>query len=38
MAGELRVPGGEAVERVTATEALALACGDAALVADAVAA
>ena len=34
----LRVPGGETVERLTAAEALALACGDAALVADAVAA
>ena len=29
--GELRLPGGETVERVTATEALALACGDAEL-------
>jgi hypothetical protein len=28
---ELRVPGGETVERLTAAEALALACGDAAL-------
>ncbi len=30
--GELRLPGGEAWERLTASEALALACGDAALV------
>ena len=29
--GELRLPGGELVERISATEALALACGDAAL-------
>jgi hypothetical protein len=29
--GELRVPGGEPVERLTATEALMLACGDAEL-------
>ena len=29
--GELRVPGGETVESVSATEALALACGDAEL-------
>jgi hypothetical protein len=32
--GELRVPGGETWERLSATEALLLACGDAALVAD----
>jgi hypothetical protein len=31
VAGELRIPGGEAVELLTAGEALALACGDAAL-------
>jgi hypothetical protein len=31
VAGELRIPGGEAVERLSATEALALACGDAEL-------
>jgi hypothetical protein len=31
VAGELRIPGGEAVERLTAGEALAIACGDAAL-------
>jgi hypothetical protein len=35
---ELRVPGGETVERLTASEALALACGDAALVPHALAA
>ena len=35
---ELRVPGGETVERLTASEALALACGDAALVSHALAA
>jgi len=35
---ELRVPGGETVERLTASEALALACGDAALVPRALAA
>jgi hypothetical protein len=29
--GELRIPGGEMVERISAREALALACGDAAL-------
>jgi hypothetical protein len=29
--GELRVPGGELVQRLSAGEALALACGDAAL-------
>ena len=29
--GELRLPDGELVERISATEALALACGDAAL-------
>jgi len=29
--GALRVPGGETVEHVSATEALALACGDAEL-------
>lgn len=29
--GELRVPGGVVVSRLTATEALALACGDAEL-------
>jgi hypothetical protein len=32
VSGELRVPGGPAVERLSATEALMLACGDAALV------
>jgi hypothetical protein len=31
IAGELRLSGGELVERISATEALALACGDAAL-------
>jgi hypothetical protein len=31
--GELRVPGGEAWERLSATEALLLACGDAAIAA-----
>jgi hypothetical protein len=34
VSGELRVPGGAAVERLSATEALMLACGDAALVLD----
>ena len=34
VSGELRVPGGEACERLSATEALLLACGDAALVLD----
>ena len=34
VSGELRVPGGGAVERISATEALLLACGDAAVVAD----
>ncbi len=28
VAAELRIPGGETVSRVSATEALALACGD----------
>jgi hypothetical protein len=31
--GELRVPGGETWERLSATEALLLACGDAAIAA-----
>ena len=31
VAGELRLSDGELVERISATEALALACGDAAL-------
>ena len=31
VSGELRLPDGELVERISATEALALACGDAAL-------
>jgi hypothetical protein len=31
MAGELRLADGSLVERISATEALALACGDAAL-------
>jgi len=35
---ELRVPGGATVERLSAAEALALACGDAAFVAHALAA
>jgi hypothetical protein len=35
---ELRVPGGEALESLTAAEALAIACGDAALVPHALAA
>jgi hypothetical protein len=35
---ELRVPGGEALERLTAGEALAIACGDAALLPHALAA
>jgi hypothetical protein len=34
LSAELRVPGGEAWERLSATEALLLACGDAALVLD----
>jgi hypothetical protein len=29
VAGELRLPGGESLERLTALEALMLACGDA---------
>jgi hypothetical protein len=29
VSGELRVPGGETVQRLSASEALALACGDA---------
>jgi hypothetical protein len=32
LSAELRVPGGETVERLTASEALALACGDIAIV------
>ncbi len=32
VAGELRVPGGGSWERISATEALAIACGDVAVV------
>jgi hypothetical protein len=35
VAGELRVPGGGVWERLSATEALAIACGDVAVVASA---
>ena len=35
VSGSLRAPGGDALERLSATEALLLACGDAALVLDA---
>jgi hypothetical protein len=31
VSGELRIPGGETVQRLSASEALALACGDAEL-------
>jgi hypothetical protein len=37
VAGELRAPGGEVWQRLSATEALAIACGDAAVVARAAA-
>jgi hypothetical protein len=35
VAGELRAPGGEVCQRLSATEALAIACGDVAIVAGA---